>query len=526
MAQQAFPPPALAGGERVAYALERILPGAELDTQRGSDQGERGAEAAREVAPVGGRDELRPVAVHHDDGRIRTSLMRVAQLDPAASHQRWGGVLGRALQLAGESGRGELGKRRAMAGVDTAHELAEAGAAQSGDAAHRTEGREREPAPDVGAQRGAGLARRQIPFVDGDHRSASAVEDEPQQRRILVAHSGARVEQDDRDVGVRDRFERLDDAELLDRFRDPRTPPDPRGVDQDVTPPTVLEGHLHAVAGGARRIVGKHPGFAGEPIDQGGFAGVGPPDDADSNAAVATRGRRGFVSGGHWREHRSQRGGQAADTPAVQRRDRDGLPEAERVKVGGGDDLVEPIDLVGREDHRLAVASESIRDALVRGGQAVSRIEHQHHHTGLLDRERGLIGDEPGDRISVAGQAAGIDHDGIAPLDPHVAVPPVPGQSRQIRDQSVPGTGQGVEQGGLAGVRAADERNRGQHAAGSDAGWESLAGDQKGVRAVSLPLSPRTYTAVSPVTAGVCTALPPARVRAAKRPSSMPSQWT
>ena len=466
MAQQTFPPPALARCQRVPPALERILPGAELDAQRGPGQGERGAEAPREVAPVGGRDELRPVAVHHDDGRIRAALVRIAQLDPAAPHQRRGGVLDRAFELAGEPGRGELGERRAMARIDAAHELAEAGAVQGRDAAYRTEGRERQPAPDFGTQRGTGLARRHVPLVDGDDRSPPAVEDEPQQRRILVAHPGARVEQDDRDVGVRDRFQRFDDAELLDRFRDPRPAPDPRGVDQDVAPPAVLEGHLHAVAGSARRIVREHPGFTREPVDEGGLAGVGPPDDADPDAAVAARGRRRFVSGRLRGERPGQHGGQAADAPAVQGRDRDRIAEAERVELGGGDGLVESVDLVGGEHDGLAVAPEPVRDALVRAGQAVPRVEHQHHHAGLLDRERGLAGDEPGDRITVAGQAAGIDHDRVAPLDPCVAVAPVAGQSRQVRDQGVPGAGQRIEQGGLADVRAADERDRGQHAAG------------------------------------------------------------
>ena len=133
------------------------------------------------------------------------------------------------------------------------------------------------------------------------------------------------------------------------------------------------------------------------------------------------------------------------------------------MELGGGDGLVDPVDLVGGEEDRLAVAPEPISDALVRAGQALSRIEHQHHRVGLLDRERSLVGDERGDRIPVVGEAAGVDDHGIAPLDADVAVAPVTGQSGQVRDEGVPRARQRVEQGGLADVGAADECDRGKH---------------------------------------------------------------
>ena len=65
-------------------------------------------------------------------------------------------MLDRALELAREPGRGELRECRAMARVDPAHELGEAAAVQGRDAADRAERREREAAPRVRAQRGAG----------------------------------------------------------------------------------------------------------------------------------------------------------------------------------------------------------------------------------------------------------------------------------------------------------------------------------------------------------------------------------
>ena len=240
------------------------------------------------------------------------------------------------------------------------------------------------------------------------------------------------------------------------------------------------------------------------------------------------------------------------------RRDGDRLTEAEGVELGGGDGLVEPVDLVGGKENRLAVASEPVRDALVRAGQALSRIENQHHHVGLLDRERGLVGDEGGERITAAGEAAGVDRHCIASLDTHVAIAPVTGQSRQVRDEGVPGAGQRVEQRGLADVGAADECERGQHdlcpggscpgnvrdvhpgvvspcgskrviamrARSPAGGHPPGAGDQGSVREVSVPLPPRMYTAVRLATGGASTAAPPTRVRAAKRPSSTLSQCT
>ena len=223
--------------------------------------------------------------------------------------------------------------------------------------------------------------------------------------------------------------------------------------------PAVLEGHLDTVAGGARHVVCEHTFVAGKPVDEGGLPGVGPPDDAHSDApvvAVVAVGVLGIVMG----EQRGQRVGEASDAAAVHGRGRDRLTEAERVELRGGDGLVQPVGLVGGEDDRLAAASQPVRDALVRPGQAGSGIEHQDQHIRFLDRERGLVGDELRDRVSVTGQATGIDHHDIASLNARVAVATVASQPRQVRDERVPRAGEGVEQGRLADVRAADESNR------------------------------------------------------------------
>ena len=130
------------------------------------------------------------------------------------------------------------------------------------------------------------------------------------------------------------------------------------------------------------------------------------------------------------------------------------------MKFGGGDGLVQPVGLVGGEDDRLAAASQPVHDALVRPGQARSGIEHQHHRVGLLDRERGLVRDEPRDRIPFAGQTTGINHHDVAFPNTCVAVATVASQPRQVRDERVPRAGEGVEQGRLTDVRATDECNR------------------------------------------------------------------
>ena len=374
-------------------------------------------------------------------------------------------MLDGALERLRDPGSRERGERRTMAGIDAAHERAEAGPVQGRDAADRAERREREPAPDVGSQRGAGFVRGEVPFVERDHRSPSAVEDEPQQGGVLGAHSAARVEQDDRDVGVRDRLERLDDAELLDLLRHPRAAPDPRGVDQDVALSAVPEGHLDAVARGARRVMREHSRAAGEPVDEGGFSGVGPSDDADPDTLLAVAGRARPVL----REHPGQRGGKAVDASAMRRRDRDRVAEAQRMEIDGGGGFGESVDLVGGHGDRFAAAPQPIRDAPVRAGEARSRIEHQHQQRGFFDRERGLIRDELRYRVAAVGQTPGIDHHDVASSDARVAVTPVARQSRQVRDERVARARQGVEQCRLADVRAADERKRRQHVTCSDA---------------------------------------------------------
>ena len=57
-----------------------------------------------------------------------------------------------------------------------------------------------------------------VPLVDRDHDRAAALEDVAGDVRVLVGDALGRVEQQQHDVGIGDRLQRLDDRELLDRL--------------------------------------------------------------------------------------------------------------------------------------------------------------------------------------------------------------------------------------------------------------------------------------------------------------------
>src|SRR6266404_9560274 len=78
----------LPGRQRISLACKGIFLTLENDADRRAHQVEGFAVHVDQVAPVRIGDVIRLIAVDDDDGRILSTLMRIAKLDAAAAHQR------------------------------------------------------------------------------------------------------------------------------------------------------------------------------------------------------------------------------------------------------------------------------------------------------------------------------------------------------------------------------------------------------------------------------------------------------
>ena len=152
-----------------------------------------------------------------------------------------------------------------------------------------------------------------------------------------------RVDDADHDVRRIDRLQRLDDAELLDRFFDARAASHAGGVDQRVAAAVALERHEHRIARRARLIERDQALFAQQPIDQRRLADVRPADhrDADVDSRPAASRLVGELEALERALH------QRTNAVAVRRRNRLRLAQAELVEVGAGGCRVDAFGLVG-----------------------------------------------------------------------------------------------------------------------------------------------------------------------------------
>ena len=118
------------------------------------------------------------------------------------------------------------------------------------------------------------------------------------------------------------------------------------------------------------------------------------------------------------------------------------------------------VGLVDRDDDRGRRAAQDRGRLEVGRGHPGRRIDDEHDHVRLGDRETGLLLDPHLDRVvRVQLEAAGVDDDEPAAVPFGVAVQPVARRSRPILDDRRPAADDPVEERALADVRPADDRD-------------------------------------------------------------------
>ncbi len=249
------------------------------------------------------------------------------------------------------------------------------------------------------------------------------------------------IDHADDDVGGIDRLQRLDDAELLDRFFDARTASHAGGIDQCIRLAIALERHEHRIARGAGLIERDQALFAEQTIDQRRLADVRPADDRDSNV-VLSAGRGGafrqldaFERIFHQRPH----------IVAVLGGDRSRLAQAERIEVRAGRRRVDALGFVRNQEDFLVELAQRLRDVVIVRRHAAARVDQKQNAIGLFDRAQRLLDHVLLDALRVDDQAAGIDDDIRNRADFAVAVVTIAREARHVRDERVAGAREEVE---------------------------------------------------------------------------------
>src|SRR5690606_36250356 len=210
---------------------------AEFDAQRRAGEREALAEPRFQVAAIRLRHVAQPAAVHDDDRRILPALVRVAQLRPSGAPPRRRLALDRLVQRARELRRGDPGHRRRVGRLHRAHQRGDAESLECGDEMPLREAQEVQSAVELAAHALAPVGVGEIPFVHRDDERTAGLEHVAGDRRILVGDVLGRIEQQDADVGVLDRLQRLHRREFLDRLVDAAASAQAGGVDPRVRAP-------------------------------------------------------------------------------------------------------------------------------------------------------------------------------------------------------------------------------------------------------------------------------------------------
>ena len=157
---------------------------------------------------------------------------------------------------------------------------------------------------------------------------------------------------------------------------------------------------------------------------------------------------------------------QVAAAPPVQRADRLGLAQAERPQGRSGRFRDGVVHLVCRNDNRLPGPPEHGGDGVVGVGDPDHGVEHEQHRVGGLHGHPGLRGDlfrQLAALLALLGArerlpAAGVHHRERAAPPGGVVGDPVPGHPGHVLDHGLPAAQDAVDQGGLADVGPADDR--------------------------------------------------------------------
>ena len=270
--------------------------------------------------------------------------------------------------------------------------------------------------------------------------------------QVLVDDAFARVDEDERDVRALRRRQRAQLRVVLDPLALPPFPAQAGRVDEDELALAAAQVGVDRVPRRAGYLGDDHPLLAEQRVQEARLADVRTAEYRDPDRRV--RDRRPAAAG----QPRDDRVEQVAGPVAVRRRERNRIAEAEPVELEGERVLIGIVDLVGHED---------LRELFVPRRDPGARVGQEENEVGFLDRGLRLLGDRAGDRVLVGDvDAAGVDQQEVLAVpfaDELLAVARHP--RRLVHDRRAR-LGQPVDEGRLADVRKADDRDRAKQGLG------------------------------------------------------------
>ena len=411
-------------------------------------------------SPVAGLQETG--REQHEMRRPDARLRREKDLGlPAAPHRRrgGGGQLGEpGVEPAGRHPRLPAGQRQLERG-DQPVQMPSGGSGYVDP--RRPAGGVKLPV-DLAVQLQPALLVDQIPLVVGDDQCPARLYHHGHDPQVLLGERLAGVDQHDRDLGAFQRPRRPQRCVEVGALALAGPAPDPGGIDEPPADAAELDQFIHRVTGGARHRVHQDPVLARQLVEQAGLPHVRAADE--SHPARSARPGQGLGRRlGQRRQHGVE---QVAAPPAVQRAHRPGLPEPECPQRRRGRLARRVVHLVRRDHHRLARAPQHRGDGIVGVGDADGHVHDEQHRVGRLHRQPGLRGHLLGE--GAAGlpglgtgkrlPAAGVDQGEGAPAPEGVIGHPVAGDAWRVLHHRLAAAENPVDQGGLADVGPADDR--------------------------------------------------------------------
>src|SRR5713226_7941413 len=259
------------------------------------------------------------------------------------------------------------------------------------------------------------------------------------------------------DVGALQALPRHDHSQLLGDELGLALPPYPRGIHEAIFLAAVNHAGIHGVARRAR--LGRNNGalFAGQAVEQSGFADVGTPDNGHLHRL------RGCLTGSLARYGGPQRFKRRVEQIVHTRAMLGGKREhgfTKPVKHGSLRFLLRRVHFIGGDEQRLPGLPQQSRKLLIERRHALARVHNQNQQPGLINGHARLAEDlARNGRLLIGDDAAGVHDLRGSPVPAYRAVDAVARDARLVGDDGAPRPRQPVEERGFAHVRTPGNHN-------------------------------------------------------------------
>ena len=306
----------------------------------------------------------------------------------------------------------------------------------------------------------AGLALtvvvEQIPLVEQHNDGAAALDGKTHDLLVLLGDAHGGIDDEQRHVSAVDGAQAADHGVVLDVLVHGALLANARGVDHAVVLAVAFDDGVDGIARGAGDVGNDGAVGAQDAVEQRGLTSVGAADDGHVQRIGELVGDLVLLLGQQGNDVVEQ----VAGAVAVQRRERRGLADTERIELPDAVVLaIGVVELVHQQKDRLVAALEHAGDRLVLLGDAGAAVDHKQDDGGFLGGGERLVADGRGKHVIALERldAARVDDGELAAVPIGCVIRAVARDAARLVDDGVRGLGQAVNERGLAHVGASDD---------------------------------------------------------------------